>query len=326
MTMARAPRRGSGRPQFLLRAAGAVLLAATGVIHLHLYLTGYRSIPTIGPLFLLQVIASFVLAIAVAVSGNRLVAAAGAVFSVSTLGGYVLSIWVGLFGFQETRTTWGIVAGVIEVAAFGVLAAVALMPTPRQAQPGAHARPPDADGPSARQLSGAGGTSLLAAGGALVALIVLGVSVAHASSPAPGGSSTPPGGKVGLTVVIKNFKFIPATPHVTPGERVEVKNEDNVPHTMTAGPNGRFANVFNTGQISPGKVGFFTAPKQAGAYPFYCKVHHFMTGMLQVGSSSAIAQKVAAFTAAKVLRAAPLCGSPPGRRPHLEAKAKGRLH
>jgi hypothetical protein len=37
-----------------LRLAGAGLLAAAGAIHLDLYLTGYRTIPTIGWLFLLQ--------------------------------------------------------------------------------------------------------------------------------------------------------------------------------------------------------------------------------------------------------------------------------
>ena len=74
------------------RVAGAGLLAATGAIHLDLYLTGYRSIPTIGWLFLLQVIAAFGLAVAVLVTGSRLAAAAGALFALSTLGGYLLSV------------------------------------------------------------------------------------------------------------------------------------------------------------------------------------------------------------------------------------------
>jgi hypothetical protein len=47
----------------MLRVAGAGLLIAAGAIHLDLYLTGYRTIPTIGWLFLLQVIAA---------SGNNL--------------------------------------------------------------------------------------------------------------------------------------------------------------------------------------------------------------------------------------------------------------
>jgi predicted lipoprotein with Yx(FWY)xxD motif len=92
----------------------------TGAIHLDLYLTGYRSIPVIGWLFLLQVIAAFGLAAAVLVSGSRLAGAAGAGFALSTLAGYLLSVWIGLFGFKEIRTTAGIVAGVIEVAAFAI--------------------------------------------------------------------------------------------------------------------------------------------------------------------------------------------------------------
>jgi hypothetical protein len=114
--------------RFLLRVAGAGLLAVTGAIHLDLYVTGYRSIPTIGWLFLLQVIAAFVLGAVVLITGSRLAAAAGAGFALSTLGGYLLSVWVGLFGFREVRTTAGIVAGVIEVAAFGALALLAAAP------------------------------------------------------------------------------------------------------------------------------------------------------------------------------------------------------
>src|SRR5713101_200020 len=106
--------------------AGAALLIASGSIHLDLYLTGYRSIPTIGPLFLLQVIAAFALAVAIPVTRHWLAAAAGAGFAISTLGGYLLSLKVGLFGFTEVRTTAGIVAGIIDVAAFAVLAAGAV--------------------------------------------------------------------------------------------------------------------------------------------------------------------------------------------------------
>jgi hypothetical protein len=117
-----------------LRVAGAGLLIAAGAIHLDLYLTGYRTIPTIGWLFLLQVIAAFGLGLAVLATGGRaviagrLAAAGGAGFALATLGGYLLSVWTGLFGFQEVRTNAGLVAGVIEVAAFAVLAALALAP------------------------------------------------------------------------------------------------------------------------------------------------------------------------------------------------------
>jgi predicted lipoprotein with Yx(FWY)xxD motif len=121
----------------LFGIAGAALLVAAGAIHLDLYLTGYRTIPTIGPLFLLQVIAAFVLAAAILVTGNWLIAALGAGFAVSTLGGYLLSLWVGLFGFTEVRTTAGIVAGIIDVAAFATLALAAAVPgLPRHLNPG----------------------------------------------------------------------------------------------------------------------------------------------------------------------------------------------
>src|SRR5579871_2328492 len=123
-TARRAGREDAGRPvagwpAAVLRVAGAGLLIATAAIHLDLYLTGYRTIPTIGWLFLLQVIAAFGLALAVlaiprrpaaALAASRLAAAAGAGFALATLGGYLLSAWTGLFGFKEARTTAGITA------------------------------------------------------------------------------------------------------------------------------------------------------------------------------------------------------------------------
>jgi predicted lipoprotein with Yx(FWY)xxD motif len=192
-----------------LRLAGGGLLIATGAIHLDLYLTGYRTIPTIGWLFLLQVIAAFVLGAAVVVLGSRLAAAAGAGFALSTLGGYLLSIWVGLFGFKEVRTTAGIVAGVIEVVAFAVLAVLALVPAAqaRPARAGAHragleARLRDGDVPGA----GAG-----IAGLSLVALVLLVIAVAGAGAPSSASSATGPGqvlktAKIGGATVITNAK------------------------------------------------------------------------------------------------------------------------
>lgn len=112
-------------PGMLLRLAGTGLLWATAALHLDLYLTGYRTIPTIGWLFLLQIVAGFALGALVLVWRSRLVACAGALFALSTLGGYLLTVQFGLFGFREVRTTAGIVAGIIEVAAFAVLAVYA---------------------------------------------------------------------------------------------------------------------------------------------------------------------------------------------------------
>ena len=114
--------------RLLLRLVGAGLLFATGGIHLDLYLTGYQTIPTIGWLFLLQIISAFALGLLVLVTSSRVVAALGAGFALATLGGYLLSSWVGLFGFREVRTTVGIVAAIVEIVAFAVLAALACYP------------------------------------------------------------------------------------------------------------------------------------------------------------------------------------------------------
>ena len=105
--------------------AGAALLIVSGSIHLDLYLTGYRSIPTIGWLFLLQVISAYLLAIAIPFIRHPLAALSGAAFGLGTLGGYLLSLKVGLFGFTEVRTTAGIIAAVVDVAIFAVLVTAA---------------------------------------------------------------------------------------------------------------------------------------------------------------------------------------------------------
>jgi predicted lipoprotein with Yx(FWY)xxD motif len=176
--------RGESWLQIILRVAGAGLLIATASIHLDLYLTGYRTIPTIGWLFLLQVIAAFALGLAVLVIPgrfvipSRLAAAAGAGFALATLGGYLLSIWIGLFGFKEVRTTAGIAAGVVEVAAFAVLAALALAPVPAPSS-----RAGAVGAPVARLARLAAGVL------GVVAVVLLGVAVGNAAGSAPATAS-----------------------------------------------------------------------------------------------------------------------------------------
>jgi predicted lipoprotein with Yx(FWY)xxD motif len=161
------------------RIAGAGLLAATGAIHLDLYLTGYRSLHIIGWLFLLQVIAAFGLAGVIAASGSRLATASGAIFALSVLGGYALSVWIGLFGFTEVRTTAGIVAGLIEVAAFAALAAATVAASPRS-EPG---RAPTGPAGQLARLQAAGSAAATAiAAVSVLALVLLGVAAATASS------------------------------------------------------------------------------------------------------------------------------------------------
>jgi len=214
----------SAWPSVILRVVGSGLLIATGAIHLDLYLTGYRTIPTIGWLFLLQVIAAFGLGLAVLAIPRRLVlpgrltAAAGAGFALATLGGYLLSVWIGLFGFKEVRTGAGIAAGLVEVAAFVVLAALALAPAPAKAAADRAAAPP-ARFPTQIPAAAARAAGITAAGLAVAALVLFGLVVAGASSPAPAATGT--GLKtttIGGTTVLTNAKgftlysFAPDTP------------------------------------------------------------------------------------------------------------------
>jgi hypothetical protein len=81
---------------------GSALLAASSAIHLELWSTGYRTIPTIGPLFLAQAIAGALLAVLLLFSRRLLMVAAAAGFMIATIGGLLLSVYVGLFGFMDS--------------------------------------------------------------------------------------------------------------------------------------------------------------------------------------------------------------------------------
>ena len=113
-------------------AGGAVCTVGSGVLHLYLWgkQYGYRDIPTIGPLFLLQGIVAILLGLLAVVSRRVLVLVlAGGMLVVSVVA-LVLAIEVGLFGFKDSWfapyawTTFyeEIVGAVLLLVAAGVLA------------------------------------------------------------------------------------------------------------------------------------------------------------------------------------------------------------
>ena len=86
----------------VLAAAGAGFLVWSGVIHLQLWADGYQDISVIGPLFLVQGIASIALAAAIVALRWLVLLAAGAGAGVATAAGLLLSVHLGLFGFTES--------------------------------------------------------------------------------------------------------------------------------------------------------------------------------------------------------------------------------
>jgi hypothetical protein len=107
----------------------ALAVLVSGAVHLDLWLEGYRFIPLIGPLFLLNAAAALFIATALLWPGGMLVILLAAGFGASTLAAFLLSATVGFLGFTEALTgQFQYIAGGAEVAIVvlaGYLAVVA---------------------------------------------------------------------------------------------------------------------------------------------------------------------------------------------------------
>jgi hypothetical protein len=113
-------------------AAAGVFLAA--VIHLDLWVQGFRSIATIGPLFMLNFVGGMIIGVAVLVWRHWLPALAAAGFGAATVVAFWISVIHGLFGVKETATgSSQILAEVVEYAAiaFGLAVVLELLLKPR---------------------------------------------------------------------------------------------------------------------------------------------------------------------------------------------------
>ncbi len=113
---------------------------------------------------------------------------------------------------------------------------------------------------------------------AVLALIAVARLLSHASAGQPANSgSAPP--KV-VRVVIRDFKFEPATVTVDAGDTVEWKNEDTVAHTATADDEAQKP-AFDSGTIHTGAAWRYVARKK-GTYNYICTRHPNMKGKLIV--------------------------------------------
>ena len=123
----------------IMRRAGVVAIAVTGGVHHQQYLGDYQSIPTIGPLFLLNAIGSGVVALGLLLPVERwlgerrgeiavgLLAFGGAAIALGALVSLYIAETSTLFGFSEgTLETVMWVAIVAEAAAVALLGPVAV--------------------------------------------------------------------------------------------------------------------------------------------------------------------------------------------------------
>jgi hypothetical protein len=95
------------RPAWLwvLFICDAGLMIASGAIHYHLWDIAYRHVKTLDQLFLVQVIAAIVLAIALLVTRHLLVVVASLLLMAGTIVGFILADTVGIFGFKLPYVT-----------------------------------------------------------------------------------------------------------------------------------------------------------------------------------------------------------------------------
>jgi hypothetical protein len=105
---------------------GAAAVAASALIHLHLWLQGYKHIHLIGPLFLAQAVAGIGLALVMGAYPRFISAVVGALYMASTIAGLLISATVGIFGFHDgLNVPWATSSLVIEIGGLVVLGAAA---------------------------------------------------------------------------------------------------------------------------------------------------------------------------------------------------------
>jgi hypothetical protein len=132
----------------LLRLGCVALLGWIGYVHLHLWLEGYRHIPTNGPLFLLDAVAGLVLAALLLVWPRPLTGLLAAAYTAATLGALLISLTVSLFGFRESISA-SYVSQSLAIEAITVLALLSwtVLATAAPRPPGSR-RPDGARSPS----------------------------------------------------------------------------------------------------------------------------------------------------------------------------------
>ena len=253
-----------------LRYLAAALLLVGGLVHLKLYFDGYRDFPdeNLGRSFLLNVVASVVVAIAVAVRRDWWVRIAGIVVAGGTLVAFALSRTDrGIFGLKEEGldpSPEALIALIAEVGAIVVLAVLLATDRPR-AGAGEAERPRSA---------------LLIAAGAVIVTVGLGVfwSQQDDDEPVttPSTATTVAGGTGGSAVGIADFAFDPPDLTVPAGTEVTWTNGDGAAHSVVADDGAFESDTLDTGAT------FSTTFDTPGTFTYVCGIHSSMHGTITV--------------------------------------------
>jgi hypothetical protein len=109
-----------GAAGWLLYLGDAGLLIASGLLHLDLWDIGYRHVPTLDVLFLVQAGAALAAAVLVLATRSLLVVLGSAALMAGTIAGFVLARTVGIFGFHLTFSSalayWALSVEAVAVA------------------------------------------------------------------------------------------------------------------------------------------------------------------------------------------------------------------
>jgi plastocyanin len=101
------------------------------------------------------------------------------------------------------------------------------------------------------------------------------VLCAFVPGPTKAASSVP------MHVEIKLFTFKPESLEVPVGSTVVWTNRDAIEHSVTNGTPEKPSGAFDSGFFTEGQSFSFTFTKE-GDYPYFCKRHNFMQGVIKV--------------------------------------------
>jgi plastocyanin len=117
-------------------------------------------------------------------------------------------------------------------------------------------------------------SALLALAVPLVALVTVLITLSVSSAPTSGTAERGPAPKHAITIA--NFSYSPDPLVVKAGTPITITNTDETTHTVTA-RNG----AFDTGDIAGGTRATITISRP-GTYRYYCRIHNYMTGTIEV--------------------------------------------